>query len=220
MTEFEDVLRFWFAPGRDKAWFEKDETFDRAVREAGRSASLARIPAALEGHATGRGAVVLFERPYPYYQQIPQAAFQNYLKIDGDELLDQIARYYRTGRRRKVEIPYYVERLADGSLGWPGLTAMLARRTGMGKSMSRGFLTDLIELMGDELHERHPVGFLNFGKFDVRQVPPRVARVPNTDKKIQVPARRRVRFRPAKDLKKLVNSSRKTPAAPPNPTGP
>ncbi len=34
MTEIDDVLKFWFAPGRGKAWFEKDAAFDQAVRDA------------------------------------------------------------------------------------------------------------------------------------------------------------------------------------------
>src|SRR3546814_17665291 len=34
MTALEDVLGFWFAPGREAQWFEVSETFDGAVRRA------------------------------------------------------------------------------------------------------------------------------------------------------------------------------------------
>ena len=32
MIDPETVLSFWFAPGREQAWFEKDDAFDAAVR--------------------------------------------------------------------------------------------------------------------------------------------------------------------------------------------
>ncbi|HEY9538332.1 MAG TPA: DUF924 family protein [Kiloniellaceae bacterium] len=34
MTALEDVLGFWFAPGREAQWFEVSETFDGEVRRA------------------------------------------------------------------------------------------------------------------------------------------------------------------------------------------
>ena len=33
MSEITSVLEFWFAPGREEVWFEKNADFDRAVRD-------------------------------------------------------------------------------------------------------------------------------------------------------------------------------------------
>ena len=184
--------------------------FERAMRQAREDKSLrAEIPEDLAGHASVHGSLVLFDPPYPCYREIPQAAFQNYRRIDGDDLLRQIVGAYSVGARY-VEIPYYLETLSDGRLSWQGFVTLLARRTGMGRGMTRRVLEELTSLIGDELTgERdetpHAVGIPHFGKFDVRLTRAHRGVDPRSGRPIDIPETQRVRFKPSEALKELVN---------------
>ena len=85
--------------------------FQEIVWKAGRlRKSWARVPAALKGFSEARGALVVLKKPYPFFERLPQAAFRAILRIDGDELLRQIASIYQKFRRkrpdRKLLLPY------------------------------------------------------------------------------------------------------------------
>ena len=64
-----------------------------------------RVPKKLAGRASARGALVVFNEPYPCFERRPMAAFRGFIRIDGQDLLDQI-----TSGKSPVDVPYYVER--------------------------------------------------------------------------------------------------------------
>ena len=74
MTTIEDVLGFWFAPGREKAWFERDAAFDRAVQIAlgrGHAAAAAGALSGWQGSARGCLALCLL------LDQVPRNLFRD-----------------------------------------------------------------------------------------------------------------------------------------------
>ncbi len=75
------------------------------------------------------------------------------------------------------------------------------------------FVADLISTIAAGLKRGESVRFAGFGSFHVRATAARVARVPGTDRTVQVPAGRTVRFRSAKALK----ASLAKPVKPPKP---
>jgi len=63
--------------------------------------------------------------------------------------------------------------------------------------------------VGDKIEIR------GFGSFRTRQRQPRVGRNPKTGDRVEVPAKKIPFFKPSKELKDLVNSSKGAEAAPP-----
>ena len=83
--------------------------FQHAVKKVlSRAKRWATVPKELDGFADKRGALVVFERSYPSFRRLPQAAFLGLLRIDGDQLLEKISDVYASrSRRREIELPYY-----------------------------------------------------------------------------------------------------------------
>ena len=59
----------------------------------------------LKGKVEIHGELVVFKRPFPIFEKAPQAAFLGVCQIDGDKLIEQIAR--RRGRKRLVVKIHY-----------------------------------------------------------------------------------------------------------------
>lgn len=188
------------------------EEFDRAVREAAaRLESATEIPTALKPYVETRGCLVVFKKPFPTFRRLPRAPFQNYQRIDGDELLGQIADYYAGQGPRKIQIPYHVEVAADGQLTRQGLLSLMARRTDLNTSLARHVLDELAGIVGEELagdsqvHDgSHPVAIRHLGKFRLSRVKARTIKNPQTGKPLRVPPGHRVHFRPSGELKERV----------------
>ena len=75
--------------------------------------------------------------------------------------------------------------------------------------LSRKTLEAILRTMFDEitqtLHIGHPVSLPGFGTFKVKSMPARKGRNPNTGEAIDIPARRKITFTPAKALKEKLN---------------
>lgn len=69
------------------------------------------------------------------------------------------------------------------------------------KSTIQNFLDELIS----ELGKGNRLEFRNFGVFEVREQAPRIAQNPKTLEKIQVPAKRTVKFKMGRIMKKKLN---------------
>lgn len=69
------------------------------------------------------------------------------------------------------------------------------------KSTIQNFLDELIS----ELGKGNRLEFRNFGVFEVREQAPRIAQNPKTIEKIQVPAKRTVKFKMGRIMKKKLN---------------
>ena len=64
----------------------------------------------------------------------------------------------------------------------------------------------VLETITETLAKGESVAFVGFGSFNVKSRAARIATVPGTDKKVNVPACKAVSFRPGKDLKTSVNA--------------
>ncbi len=195
------------------------DIFERAVAQAKEAKEKShRLPAGLEDYCHVHGSLVTFKQPYPCYCQIPSAAFQNYLRIDGDELLAQITDYYRGKAEREVELPLYFD--DSRPLKSEAITTILARKTGMNRAMARRSIDALVELIAEELSEdilparelrgdkavgSHKVWINGLGTFDVTVFPGGEGRKPVTGETIDLPRSLRVKFRPGAPLKRKVN---------------
>lgn len=88
------------------------------------------------------------------------------------------------------------------------LVEMLHDRIGFSKKEAR----DLVETSLDEIRAAlaggEEVKLSGFGKFELRDKPPRPGRNPKTGKEVTISARRVVNFRPSQVLKARVNEER------------
>lgn len=72
------------------------------------------------------------------------------------------------------------------------------------RSDARVLADDLSLLIKDSLRKGYKIPFFGLGKMYVRKTKPRLGRNPATGEPIQIPARKRIRFTPAKALKEAV----------------
>ena len=81
------------------------------------------------------------------------------------------------------------------------ITDSIAGRLGIHKSIAaqtvQMFLDDVVEHLGDG----HRLELRDFGVFTTHEYAPRVAHNPKTGEKVQVPASRRVRFKPGRTMR-------------------
>lgn len=84
------------------------------------------------------------------------------------------------------------------------LVAEIAKETGMTKSAAEKVLGAFVKVVTKALKKKDKVAIPGFGTFKVSRRKKRKARVPGTDKIIEVPARTVPRFTPAKTLKDAI----------------
>ncbi len=72
------------------------------------------------------------------------------------------------------------------------------------RSQAKDLVTDLHKLVQDSLVKGYKIPFFGLGKLYVRTTKARVGRNPQTGEPTNIPARKRVRFTPAKALKEAV----------------
>ncbi len=171
------------------------EEGNKLFREVKREVLVSRKPKA--------GELVLFDEPYPIFQHSPHAAFRGYLHIDGDELLKQIN---KGGKAVTPIIPY-----CNGSGIEPGkpmtkaqLVTHLVAKVGLQRAVANRFLRQLSELVPDELNRTEAITLPGLGKMVLSERKARQGINPRTRKKIQIPAKKVIKFRPAKGLKDKI----------------
>ncbi|MDR0544108.1 MAG: HU family DNA-binding protein [Odoribacteraceae bacterium] len=71
----------------------------------------------------------------------------------------------------------------------------IAAKAGLSKADARGALEAFVATVGEALENKEKVSLVGFGSFSVTEKPAREGRNPMTGQKIQIPARRVVRFR-------------------------
>ena len=64
----------------------------------------------------------------------------------------------------------------------------------------------VLETITETLAKGESIQFVGFGSFNVKDRAARIATVPGTDKKVNVPASKAVSFKTGKDLKTSVNA--------------
>ena len=84
--------------------------------------------------------------------------------------------------------------------------ARVAEVAGTTKKDATVAVNAVLETITETLAKGESVAFVGFGSFNVKDRAARIAMVPGTDKKVNVPACKAVSFKPGKDLRSKVNS--------------
>ncbi len=106
------------------------------VRTQYRDGTLTKLDSRIQEHAEIRGELVVFKRPYPVFERRPRAAFRGLLRVDGDELLKEVAEHYQNpGQRENLVLPLHREK--KGDFFDP---AFMAQEFGITKRLAEGIL--------------------------------------------------------------------------------
>jgi len=85
------------------------------------------------------------------------------------------------------------------------LISAVAEKSGLSKKDVSVVIDATIETIQEALKEGKKVSFIGFGSFEVVTRAPRVAKVPGTNKEIQIPETKSVKFKASKKLKESLN---------------
>jgi DNA-binding protein HU-beta len=80
----------------------------------------------------------------------------------------------------------------------------VAEKTGLSKKDTANALEAMLETIQDALVKKKSISFIGFGTFSTSERAARTARVPGTDKVVNVPATTAVKFKVGKKLKEAV----------------
>jgi DNA-binding protein HU-beta len=82
--------------------------------------------------------------------------------------------------------------------------SLVAQKSGLSKKDTEIVVEMALETITEALVDRDSVSFLGFGSFSAVKKEAREIIIPGTTKKVQVPAKHSVRFKPGKLLKEAV----------------
>ncbi len=88
------------------------------------------------------------------------------------------------------------------------LIQAIADKTGLSKKETTTTIDAALEVIEEALKKGESVSFIGFGTFSTAERAARTARVPGTDKVVEVPATRAVKFKVGKKLKEAVASAK------------
>ena len=82
----------------------------------------------------------------------------------------------------------------------------IAESTGTKQSLVKKVVQQFFDEVIAELAQGNRLEFRDFGVFETKTTPARMAQNPRTQQKVRVPAKRRVVFRPGRMVKERLNS--------------
>jgi DNA-binding protein HU-beta len=85
------------------------------------------------------------------------------------------------------------------------LLAEVAKKTGLSKSDVDAVIKETIETIKETIAKGDKVSFIGFGSFELTHRAGRKTKIPNTDKIVEVPASKSVKFKVGKQFKEAVN---------------
>jgi nucleoid DNA-binding protein len=94
------------------------------------------------------------------------------------------------------------------------LVQRIADQTGQTKVLVRDIVQSFLDEVATELVHGNRLEFRKFGVFEVRNRPGRIAQNPKTLQKVEVPAKRVVKFKVGNVLKKRVEAGEPMPEVP------
>jgi nucleoid DNA-binding protein len=147
------------------------------------------MPSFLKGKAKLRGELVLFKNP-PVFERYPQASFLGLVRIDGDDILQQVIHNVS-----EVKISY-CER---------SLVSQLCDELKINKAIAERFLRKLPEIAAGELIRKGSFRLPGMCSFSVVHRNKRICRNPRSGKKILVPAKNVVKCKAFKQLKDVAS---------------
>lgn len=177
-----------------KACIEKGNKLFKKILQRFRKTKT-QIPFSLKDKVGLRGELILFKN-YPTYENRPKASFRGIRRIDGDQLLSQIADGVSS-----PEIPYYIPK---DSTPRKIIIAALSKELKISLAASERCFKKFIELFTNELKKKCELRIMGLGTFKVVRYKARKGRNPQTGEEIDIPARNTVRFKPSKSLKETV----------------
>ncbi len=80
----------------------------------------------------------------------------------------------------------------------------VAKKAGLSKKDTNEVLNAILDTITEALKEGRKVNFIGFGSFSTVRRVARIARVPLTGKKVQIPERNAVKFKVGKTLKETI----------------
>jgi DNA-binding protein HU-beta len=83
--------------------------------------------------------------------------------------------------------------------------ASVAQKTSLSKKDVEIALNGILDTIGDALKDGDSVNFIGFGSFSTSVRSAREAKVPGTDKVVQIPETKVVKFKAGKNLKDSLN---------------
>ena len=105
---------------------------------------------------------------------------------------------------------YYVqEPMSDRTVTRNDLAEVLYQEVGLSKDDCRKLLDDVLNQIADALVEDEEIKLSNFGSFTIRHKNERVGRNPRTGETAVVSARKVVTFKPALELRRMVDGREK-----------
>ena len=84
----------------------------------------------------------------------------------------------------------------------------IAAKAGLSKKDSKGAVDAVLETITETLVKRENVSFIGFGTFSTADRAARTAKVPGTDKTVNVPATTVAKFKVGKALKEAVSGKK------------
>lgn len=100
------------------------------------------------------------------------------------------------------------------TLGKSDVIKRIAEKTGTSQKESEAHLNAFLEIVRDAMHAGEEVRLIGFGSFAVQDVAAREGVNPRTREKIQIPAGKRVKFSPGKELQSATETTAPAPKAP------
>ena len=93
------------------------------------------------------------------------------------------------------------------------LVDRIAERENLKRADVKRTLQAFLDMIVDELAEGNRAEFRDFGVFEVKERAARVAQNPRTLERVEVPAKRSVKFKPGRKMRDLAESTDHRPAA-------
>ena len=94
----------------------------------------------------------------------------------------------------------------------------IAESTGTTQVLVKVVVHQFFKEISTELARGNRLEFRDFGVFETKTTPARTARNPKTSEKVEVPAKRRVTFKPGRLMREGVNGHKPAPRQPRDPT--
>jgi len=85
------------------------------------------------------------------------------------------------------------------------LLAEVAKKTGLSKNDVDAVIKETLETIKEAVSKGEKVSFIGFGSFELTTRAGRKTKIPNTDRIVDVPASKSVKFKVGKQFKEAVN---------------
>jgi DNA-binding protein HU-beta len=148
-----------------------------------------KIPDVLKNKVELRGEFVYFKNKV-VFEKYPSASFRGILRIDGDRIIKQVSE-----GKTFIEIDYCDEE-------WQSTLSQTMRSS---KTYVDRFLKALIKIAKQELRTNGEFIIPGFGRFYVIETKERPGRNPATGETITIPKKKRVKFKPYKNLRDHID---------------